>query len=49
MILLVVTTAVVEVRVGDIVDFVTRTREGHVTGQAISQSRVTSGLTSLTV
>ena len=25
-----------EVRVGDIVDLVTRTREGHVTGQVIS-------------
>ena len=38
----------VEGRVGDIVDLVTRTCEGHATGQAISYSRVTSGLTSLT-
>ena len=36
-------------RVGDIVDLVTRTREGHVTGQANIKSRVTSGLTSSTV
>ena len=34
----------VEARVGDILDLVTRTREGHVTGQAISnlESRAVS-------
>ena len=36
-----------EDRVGGIVDLVTHTRKGHVTGQAISYSRVTSGLTSM--